>query len=173
MSARSNLDPRDLLAAGRALLEKEAALLDEQRWDEWLALLKPEIEYWMPSWKADETLTTNPQAELSHFYYASRAGLEDRILRIRSGRSAASTPLPRTTHLIGNVLLLTPPAGDAMKLRASWVSHVFLPRSHADHAFHGHSEYTLQRHREEWRIARKKIVLQNDYIPTMLDFYCV
>jgi 3-phenylpropionate/cinnamic acid dioxygenase small subunit len=25
----------------------------------------------------------------------------------------------------------------------------------------------------DWRIAKKKIVLQNDYIPTMLDIYCV
>src|SRR5665213_474805 len=101
MSARGNLDADALLALGRDLLEREASLLDEQRWDDWLALLSEACEYWMPSWKADETLTTDPQAELSHFYYASRAGLEDRILRLRSGRSAASTPLPRTTHLIG------------------------------------------------------------------------
>ena len=78
------------LAAGIELVHREARLLDERRWDEWLALFVEDCEYWMPAWKADGTPTTNPQAELSHIYYASRAGLEDRVVRIRSGKSPAS-----------------------------------------------------------------------------------
>ena len=86
-----------LLAAGIELLEREAALLDERRFDEWLALYLPDCEYWVPAWRADGTPTGNPQIELSHLYCASRAALEDRVVRIRSGRSPASTPAPRTT----------------------------------------------------------------------------
>src|SRR5439155_10042637 len=61
------------LAAGVELVHREARLLDEQRWDDWLALFVEDCEYWMPAWKADGTPTANPQAELSHIYYASRA----------------------------------------------------------------------------------------------------
>jgi 3-phenylpropionate/cinnamic acid dioxygenase small subunit len=173
LSGGSNADPRDLLALATEFLQREVVYLDEQRWDDWLALLAPDVEYWMPAWKTEDALVEDPQSEVSHFYYASRAGVEDRILRIRSRRSPASTPLPRTTHLIGNVMLLESAAHDRLRLRSSWVCHVFFPRSKDSHAFFGHTEHTLARRDESWLIARKKIVLQNDYIPTMLDIYCV
>ena len=163
----------DWLDAGTEVLQREGAYLDEQRWDDWLALYLPDCEYWVPSWKNEETLTANPQAELSHIYYASRAGLEDRVVRIRSRRSPASTPMPRTTHIVANVLPLEPPGKDRMKLRSSWVCHVFFPRPHESHAFFGRSEHDLLLKEGGWRIARKKTILQNDYIPTMLDVYCI
>ena len=160
------------LASGIELIHREARLLDEQRWDEWLGLYHEDCEYWMPAWKADGTLTSNPKTELSHIYYASRAGLEDRIVRIRSGKSAASTPTPRTAHIVGSVVPLESPA-DRLRLASSWVTHVFFPRSHESQAFFGRSEHELALHEGDWRIAKKKILLQNDYIPTMLDVYCV
>jgi len=160
-------------SAGRDVILREAMYLDEQRWDEWLALYTEDCEFWMPAWKADGTPTTNPQAELSHIYYANRAGLEDRIVRIRSGKSPASTPMPRTAHILGTVLPLAAPAADRLRLRSTWVCHVFFPRSHESHAFFGRSEHELVLREGDWRIAKKKILLQNDYIPTMLDIYCV
>jgi len=160
------------LDAGIELVHREARYLDERRWDEWLALFVEDCEYWMPAWKADGTPTTNPQAELSHIYYASRAGLEDRIVRIRSRKSAASTPMPRTAHILGSVLPAESSA-DRLKLDSTWVSHVFFPRSGESHAFFGRSEHELVLREGDWRIAKKKILLQNDYIPTMLDVYCV
>jgi 3-phenylpropionate/cinnamic acid dioxygenase small subunit len=173
MNAPMNLDARDLLAAGTDVLTREHVYLDEQRWDEWLALYAPDCEYWVPSWKNEEQLTTNPQAELSHIYYANRAGLEDRVVRIRSRRSPASTPMPRTTHILGNVMALETPGAGGMKLRSSWVCHVFFPRLHESHAFFGRSEHTLAQKDGAWVIQKKKTLLLNDYIPTMLDVYCI
>jgi benzoate/toluate 1,2-dioxygenase beta subunit/anthranilate 1,2-dioxygenase (deaminating, decarboxylating) small subunit len=161
------------LAAGTDLLEREAIFLDEQRWDDWLALFIADCEYWIPTWRHDETLTEDPRQELSHIYYASRAGLEDRIVRIRSGRSPASMPLPRTTHLLGNIRLTEPPTAERLHLRSSWTTQVFFTRSRETHAFFGHATHELILREGQWRIARKKIVLQNDYIPGMLDIYCV
>jgi 3-phenylpropionate/cinnamic acid dioxygenase small subunit len=161
------------LAAGTELLEREAIFLDEQRWDDWLALFTADCEYWIPTWRHDETLTSDPKQELSHIYYASRAGLEDRIVRIRSGRSPASMPLPRTTHLLGNIRLAEPPTRERIRLRSSWTTQVFFTRSRETHAFFGHATHELVLRDEQWLIQRKKIVLQNDYIPGMLDIYCV
>ena len=62
------------LAAGIELVHREARHLDEQRWDDWLALYTEDCEFWMPAWKADGTPTANPRTELSHIYYANRAG---------------------------------------------------------------------------------------------------
>ena len=173
MSERRNIDEAALLAAGTELIEREAAAIDERRWDDWLALFTEDCEYWMPAWKSDDTLTADPRTELSHFYYASRAGLDDRVYRIRSDRSPASMPLPRTTHIVSNVRPFEPVSADRLRLRSNWVSHVFFPRSEESHAFFGRTEHTLVAQEGRWLIAKKRIVLQNDYIPTMLDIYCV
>lgn len=161
------------LEAGVELIQREAALLDEQKWDEWLALYAEDCAFWMPAWKSDGTLTTNPQSELSHIYYASRRGLEDRIVRIRSGKSPASTPMPRTAHLLSSILPLEPPEKERMRLRSSWACHVVFLRTGENHAFFGRYEHELVLKGGAWRIAKKKILLQNDQIPTMLDIYCV
>ena len=73
-------------------LYREARLLDDRQWDEWLACYSPKVEYWMPAWDDHDTLTEDPQREISLIYYPSRDGLEDRIFRIKTERSSASTP---------------------------------------------------------------------------------
>jgi 3-phenylpropionate/cinnamic acid dioxygenase small subunit len=173
MTSRSNLDPRELLAAGTEVLQREALYLDERRWDEWLALYTPDCEYWMPAWKSEDEIGQNPRTELSYFYYDNRTGLEDRVARVVSGRSAASSPMPGTTHMLNDIRLRDDPASGRMGLGASWVCQVYFPRLKESRAFFGRVEHDLVLRDESWLIARKKIVLQNDYIPTMLDFYCV
>jgi len=163
----------DSLEVGRDLIVREAVYLDEQRWDEWLALFAEDCEYWVPTWRTEEELTSNPQAEISHIYYAARAGLEDRIVRIRSGRSPASTPLRRTVHNVSNVLLTEPGGKSLMRLRSSWTCHVFDPRRKKTDTFFGHAYYELRRKGKSWLIAKKKTVLQNDYLPAMVDIYCL
>ncbi len=164
---------RELLEAGRELLAREAAYLDERRWDDWLALYAEDCEYWVPTWRSEEVLTSDPQAELSHIYYAGRAGLEDRIVRIRSGKSPASTPMPRTAHIVGNVLLTGREGDRTIRLRSTWVCHVFKVHTGECHAFFGHADWELGSREERWLIAKKKTVLANDVVPTMLDVYCI
>lgn len=161
------------LLEGTQMATRDGAYLDERRWDEWLDLYTVDCEFWMPTWIRAEDVATDPQTQLSHIYYASRAGLEDRVKRLRARRSPASTPLPRTCHVLGNVLLTDPPTESRIALRASWNCHVFSPRDAGISVFFGRSELELVRIDAGWRIRRKKVVLLNDYIPTMLDFYCV
>lgn len=161
------------LAPGIDILGREASYLDERRWDEWVALFASDCEYWVPSWTAEGELTTSPETELSLMYFAGRGGLEDRIVRIRSGRSPASLPLPRTTHIVGNILPLAPPEPERLKLRASWTCHVFYPLMALSHTFFGRAEYELVRREGMWLIAKKKTVLENDRIPVPIDIYCL
>ncbi len=161
------------LSDGRALLELEGCYLDEHRWDDWIALFHPQCEYWVPTWTDDESLARDPRSEISHIFYANRAGLEDRVVRIRSGQSPASSPIPRTVHTISHVLPMEPPGAAEMKLRSSWATHVYFPTSKKCHAYFGRSEFLLQHSGEKWLIRGKKVVLANDYLPGMLDVYCI
>ncbi len=159
-----------------ALLGLEGMLLDEQDWDAWLALYEEDAEFWMPAWKSETEPTTDPQRELSMIYYAGRAGLEERVQRIRSGKSVASTPLRRTSHLVGNVMLADEggAAGeDSARVKSSFTVHVYDTRTKTQHVFFGRSVHTLVRRDGALRIRAKKVILANDCIPTMLDIYCV
>jgi benzoate/toluate 1,2-dioxygenase beta subunit/anthranilate 1,2-dioxygenase (deaminating, decarboxylating) small subunit len=164
-----------LRLAGQDVLELihlENALLDERRWDEWLELFTTDCEYWVPMWESEDTLNTDPTRQLSHIYYSSRAGLEDRIARIRSGQSPASSPTARTTHVIGGILEFDR-IGGSRNARSSWSCHVFFPMTRKDYVLHGHSRYEIIGNTGTLKIGKKHVQLLNDYIPTMLDIYCV
>jgi 3-phenylpropionate/cinnamic acid dioxygenase small subunit len=152
------------------LLVREAACLDERRWDDWLALYLPDCRYWLMAWDSEHELATDPKADVSLIYYDSRRGLEDRVVRIRSGLSAASTPLPRTWHWVGNLILDASHPGE-LTVHAKWQTRSFRNR-HTD-TYYGTYEYQLRRTEGAWRIASKRIVLLNDVVYTVLDVYNV
>jgi 3-phenylpropionate/cinnamic acid dioxygenase small subunit len=163
------------IAAAQSVLHREALYLDSQRWDDWLALYADDARFWMPAWTDEHTLSASPDAELSLIYCAARAGLEDRVWRIRSGLSVASAPLPRTAHAVSCSVFsaIESPAAPAVRVESSWTCHVHRPKERREHVFFGRYEHLLREGPQGWRIASKKVVLMNDVIPTMLDFYCV
>ncbi len=82
-----------------AVLYREARLLDDRQWDEWLACYAEDVMYWMPAWDDDDQLTDDHETQISLMYYPNRGGLEDRVFRIKTERSGASMPerVPATT----------------------------------------------------------------------------
>lgn len=163
----------DILSAADAatLLYQEALYLDERRWDEWLELYLPTARYWVPAWKTEAELVSDPDREISLIYYESRAGLEDRIWRLKSGLSVASSPLRRTAHAVTNVLVTDASVPGEVEVKATFHVGVFDPRRKTSHAFFGRYLYRLTSTPEGWRIASKTIVLLNDQIPTVADVY--
>ena len=153
----------------QSFLTREARYLDDRDWDAWLALYAPDAEFWMPAWDDDDKLTEDPQTEISLIYYGHKGGLEDRVFRIRTERSSAtSLPEPRTSHNISNVEILDQ-QGDRIELRFNWVTHAF--RYKAVDTHFGTSFYTLDVSGSEPQIRKKKVVLKNDYIHHVIDIY--
>lgn len=152
-------------------LYREARYLDDREWDSWLALYAPHVEFWMPAWDDDDRLTEDPQSEISLMYYANKQGLEDRIFRIRTDRSSAtSLPEPRTLHHISNVEILSR-SENGLEVRANWMTQNFRYKTTDTH--YGTNFYTLDVTPDGLKIARKKIVLVNDYIHHVIDVYHV
>jgi benzoate/toluate 1,2-dioxygenase subunit beta len=150
-------------------LYREARSLDDKAWDDWLAFYAPDAEFWMPAWDDDDKLTEDPQTEISLIWYGHKGGLEDRVFRIRTERSSAtSLPEPRTSHNISNVEILEQDGGTA-KLRFNWVT--FSYRYKATDTYFGTSYYTLDTTGPQPLIKRKKVVLKNDYIHHVVDIY--
>ncbi len=154
--------------AACAFLYREARLLDDREWDEWLTCYAPDVTYWMPAWDDDDQLTEDPQTQISLIYYPSRDGLEDRVFRIKTERSGASTPEPRTSHNVANVEFVEN-RGDEVDLRYNF--HTLNHRYKVTDHFFGTMFVTLRRSDDRLVISRKKIVLKNDYIRQVIDVY--
>ncbi|MEI3850797.1 MULTISPECIES: benzoate 1,2-dioxygenase small subunit [Ensifer] len=151
-----------------AFLYREARLLDDREWDEWLTCYAPDVTYWMPAWDDDDQLTEDPQSEISLIFYPSRDGLEDRVFRIKTERSGASTPEPRTSHNVTNVELVTD-RGEEADVRYNF--HTLNHRYKVTDHFFGTMFVTLRKSGDGLVISQKKIVLKNDYIRQVIDVY--
>jgi benzoate/toluate 1,2-dioxygenase beta subunit len=93
---RAITDPleRDLF---RRLVEREARVLDQLRYEEWLELFAPECIYWVPGTPEGG----DPRREVA-VMFDDRRRLEDRVFRLRTGYAWSQAPSSRTSRLVSN-----------------------------------------------------------------------
>jgi benzoate/toluate 1,2-dioxygenase beta subunit len=161
--------PTTTLEQVQQFLYREARYLDDREFENWLTLYSPDVEFWMPAWDDDDKLVEDPQTEISLIYYPHKGGLEDRVFRIRTERSSAtSLPEPRTSHNISSVEIVEQD-GSTCKLRFNWLTFNF--RYKTTDTYFGTSFYTLDTSGEQPLITKKKVILKNDYIHHVIDVY--
>lgn len=161
-----------LETVARELIAKEAHYLDSQLWDQWIDLYAEDAVFWVPAWRDESTLTSDPQRELSFIYLNGRAFLEERVHRIKSGRAISSIPMPRTAHAVTSSLVEPGKEGDLL-VRSIWNSNVYLHKENTLVTYAGRYEHHLVPHGDGLRIKQKKVVLINDYLISKLDFFYV
>jgi 3-phenylpropionate/cinnamic acid dioxygenase small subunit len=93
---QQRLDPRRC----EQFLLHEARLLDEGKFDDWLALFTAEAWYWVPS----EPDQVDPVETVS-LIYDDRRLLETRVRRLSSPRMYSQEPRSRTSRIVTNVTL--------------------------------------------------------------------
>jgi benzoate/toluate 1,2-dioxygenase beta subunit len=136
----------------RMLLEREARLLDQLRYEEWLELYAPECVYWVPA----TPNAGDPRREVA-VMFDDRRRLEDRVFRLRTGFAWSQAPASRTVRLIANVevfatdneavrmvrsnFLITEFWGDETRILSGWTGHRFV------------------RHNARWEIQAKQVNL--------------
>jgi len=94
LSARQPLD----LHRCEAFLLHEARLLDDGKFDDWLALFTADAWYWVPS----ELDQADPFETVS-LIYDDRRLLETRVRRLASPRMYSQEPRSRTSRIVANV----------------------------------------------------------------------
>ncbi|MEK9904070.1 MAG: aromatic-ring-hydroxylating dioxygenase subunit beta [Rhodospirillales bacterium] len=154
------------------LIYREAYLLDMRRFDDWLALFSEDAQYLMPAWVDETTLASDPAKELFLIYFHDKSGLDDRVYRIGTRDSYASTPMPRSAHVVGNVLLLAV-SETTIDASCSWTVHQYGDRKGA-RIHGGRYDYTLRRDDNGvLKIAKKHITFLNDRVDIPIDVYNV
>jgi len=104
----------------RRLLEREARVLDQLRYDDWLAMYAPECVYWVPS----TPNAGDPRREIA-IMFDDRRRLEDRIYRMRTGFAWSQAPASRTVRLVSNVEVFSTARDDARMLRSNFLISEF------------------------------------------------
>ena len=136
----------------RMLLEREARLLDQLRYEDWLALYTAECIYWVPSTPA----AGDPRREIS-VMFDDRRRLEDRIYRLRTGFAWSQAPASRTVRLVANVEVFATARPDTRMLRSNFlISELWGDETRVLTGWAGHR---VVRDGEGWRIAAKQVNL--------------
>jgi len=139
---------------------REAWLLDERRFDEWLDLFTDDVLYFMPRRKnvrrreSDREVTSLGDLALIE---DDKRYLQMRVARLESGMAWAEDPPSRTRHLIGNLVVEPRDNGDVQAKTAFLVY-----RSHLEtdqQLLAGSREDVLRQVDGAWKVARRTIVL--------------
>ena len=132
----------------------EADLMDEHRYDEWLALWTDDALYWVPSGGDD----IDPKREIS-LIYDDRVRLQVRITRLKSGFAHAQEPKSRMRRVVSNIVTKEVENGDIVVFSNFLL--IELRRGKQD-TFAGRTVHRLRPDNGSFRLASKKVLLVNN-----------
>jgi 3-phenylpropionate/cinnamic acid dioxygenase small subunit len=133
------------------LLIREARLIDDREFTEWLDLFTRECLYWIPATPGGG----DPRREVSLEFH-DRRRLEDRIARLQTGCAYSQIPPTRTRHLLTNIEMWTV-SPQEVRARANFMIYTY--RSGIQRAVPGWCGYVLRQEEGSWKIAVKQINL--------------
>jgi len=159
-------------------LYQEARLLDNKQFKAWLELFTEDARYWMPvrsnkypkNSKAISILDGSryEEEELSKegelaILDETKETLSMRITRLETGMAWAEDPPSRTRHMISNVEVEELTQGKELKVYSNFL--VYRNRGEREQDFFvGSREDTVRKTDGQWKIAYRKVVLDQNVL---------
>jgi 3-phenylpropionate/cinnamic acid dioxygenase small subunit len=153
-------------------LYREADLLDERRFDEWLDTLAEDLVYFMPMRRnvkhGEHAARENTRlGEDISWFDEDKWTLRKRVEQIQTGVHWAEEPLSRVSRMVSNVQVLkaTPSAADAGEVLVRSRFLVYQNRSQYEtYLFAGKRNDLLRKAPEGFRLARREIILDQNVL---------
>jgi 3-phenylpropionate/cinnamic acid dioxygenase small subunit len=136
----------------RLLIEREARLLDQLRFDEWLAMYAPECIYWVPGTPEGG----DPRREIA-ICFDDRRRMEDRIYRLRTGYAWSQAPKSRTVRMISNVEVFDTDRNNVRMVRSNFLISEF--RVDGTRFLSGWCGHRFVQSGERWQIQVRQVNL--------------
>jgi 3-phenylpropionate/cinnamic acid dioxygenase small subunit len=159
-------------------LYREARLLDERRFHEWLRLFSDDIHYWMAARTNRYPKSSKAIAIFDADRYADEASdatdefglfdedmetLKARVARLDTGMAWAEDPPSRTRHLITNIEVSSEAQDGRLTVHCNFI--VYRSRGETEQDFYvGARQDRLRRIDGEWRIAGRRMVLDQNVL---------
>lgn len=166
MSTEHVVVAAELVVELTQVLHREAHLLDDGLYEQWLALLDPDIHYRAPI-PADELGTMiRPDGAPTLSLFDDRLGqLHVRIAKIRTGLGQTENPPSRTVRLIGTVAVGPETAPGEHPVRSAFVLYRHR-RQRQIEILAGHRHDRWRRDDAGWRLAEREIRFAANVLPT-------
>jgi len=165
-------------------LYREAELLDERRYADWLALLADDIRYWMPMRRnvkfGEEGREFTREATDIAWFDEGKDTLTRRVRQIETGIHWAEEPQSRIAHLVSNVQVVeaSPSVEEPQEVAVKCRFLIYRNRVEIEtDLLVGKREDRLRRVANgtgpnDWQIARRTIILdQNVLLSKNLTFF--
>lgn len=148
------------------LLYREARLLDDRRYTEWLDMYAEDSIYWVPAGpKAIDEI--DPEMEIS-LIYDTRSLLVQRVKRLNSPYAFTQQPASRTKRLVTNIYFSS---YQKNKCEVSAAYCCYELRAKKTNTYVGHSFYSCVLVDNDWKIMKKTIdLLARDEVIDSLSF---
>jgi 3-phenylpropionate/cinnamic acid dioxygenase small subunit len=151
------------LRAIEQFLFREALLLDEKRWQDWLALYTEDCFYWVPS-----VMGQKDPIDTVSLFAENRMMMEMRVIRVTHPNAYSQEFPTRMSHVVGNIMLdPTNGAGadGGIATESDFVvrssQHILEYRKEDQRLFGGIVRHWLRRDGDSFKIALKRIDLIN------------
>jgi 3-phenylpropionate/cinnamic acid dioxygenase small subunit len=132
----------------------EAELMDNHRFDEWLALWAEDGRYWVPC-NSEEV---DPGKSIS-LIYENRSQLDDRVFRLKGRHAHAQSPRSRLMRVVSNIVIESVTA-ESIVVRSRFVLGEV--RSNRQETLFGRNRHVLSREAGRLSIVEKHVFLLNN-----------
>lgn len=154
----AQIKPAAIAAPTRAqvadFLVDEAALLDDQKWNEWNALFTEDGVYWVPASPDQDNFETHVSIQFENDLLR-----KVRIKRFAAGDAYSLQPFPRSVHVITNVRIEDFDAETGLvKSRAKFI---MLEHQRKTNTYGGTVRHELMWDGETFKIQLKRVDLVN------------
>jgi ethylbenzene dioxygenase beta subunit len=158
---KGKIVPVDVYHEVMMFLYREARLLDEERFDEWLAMLTQDIHYWLPirenRFRRDKRPAPTP-ANSASVYNDDYQDLVDRVGRYKTGLAWNEDPPNRVRRLIANVEAEYSDIENELAVHSKFL--VYRNRRQAEEVwFAGARRDHLRNVEGEWKLCNRVILL--------------
>jgi len=159
-------------------LYREARLLDQRQFHQWLELFTDDVRYWMPMRSNRYPLTSKAFSVLDGSRYEeeelskegdlaildeTKESLSQRIKRLDTGMAWAEDPPSRTRHFVSNVEVYPGDTESELRVYSNFI--LYRTRAETEQDFYvGSREDTLRKVGGAWKIAFRKIVLDQNVL---------
>ncbi len=159
-------------------LYREARLLDERRFHQWLDLFADDVRYSMSTRanrypRGSKAIAILDPARLANDEAAeedalaildeTKATLAGRVARLETGMAWAEDPPSRTRHFIANIEVTPGAAADEVEIHCNFI--VYKSRSETEQDFYvGARRDVLRRVDGAWKIAQRKLTLDQNVL---------
>jgi 3-phenylpropionate/cinnamic acid dioxygenase small subunit len=161
----------ELFRGVETFLYREARMLEDNRFDDWLNCLSDDVRYWMPIREStDGSSGSGKESDTFALFDDDKKSLELRVLRIKTGDAHAEVPPSTTQRLVTNIAVEPAAADDSLRVRSNFMVYQERRGLHGV-TFFGKRDDVLRQIQGEFRIAQRRIDLAQKILPTAISIF--